>query len=195
MSFFDSLSNLYPTKKKDLVQILDDQFYKIFPEAQITEVRRVEENIDIFDHTIEDGSIISDYKIINPIGIDLLVILNSQYYRDVLFAMKQYMIRAIVVNVQTKTDVYTNQIIKNISHTEAPEMYNAVAMILSLRQVQNVKAEYSVNPARPANTSTVNRGQQQPKAANVDQTAKATVGTKENIYGWKKQFGGGGFIL
>lgn len=186
MSFFDSLSNLYPTKKKDLVQILDDDFVKLFPEAQISEVRRVEENAEIFDHTIEDGSVVSDYKIINPVGIDLLVILNSSDYQSVYFSIRQYWIESTIVRVQTKTATYENQIIKNISHTEVPEMYNAIGMVLMLRQAQVVKAEYGVNPALPAHTSTVNRGQQQPKAANVQQTVKAKTGFADHFkFGFK----------
>lgn len=195
MSFFDSLSNLYPTKKQDLVQILDDDFIKLFPEAQITEVRRVEENAEIFDHTIEDGSVVSDYKIINPVGIDLLVILNSSDYQSVYFSIRQYWIESTIVRVQTKTATYENQIIKNISHTEVPEMYNAIGMVIVLRQAQVVKAEYGVNPALPAHTNTVNRGQQQPKAANVEQAAKATAGTRENMGNWKGQFSGRIFSL
>jgi hypothetical protein len=153
------------------------------------EVRRVEETSQLFDHTIETGAVITDYRIINPIGIEIIYVLNTKDYQNIYSSIKKYFIDGTLFSVQTKTGVYKNLVIKDMPHTEVAEMYNAVGIVLVFRQAQFVSPKYGVAPAKPSNTTTVDRGTVQAKAPNSTQVANATSGTRDWGSSWRSQFG------
>lgn len=171
----DLISNVGITSSPDnrYIAILDQDYNKILPEAQILDAR-VKPNKQSMDHTVEDGSTITDYVIVRPLEIDIVVLINSRNYQDVYFQIMQLYDKSTLLQIQTKTAVYDNQFIQDMPHTETAEMYDAIAMILRFKQAQIVAAKFNVAPKSASNTSTVNRGQQQGVEANVQQTNDAS---------------------
>lgn len=171
----DFIQNLIPSTKQDLVFILDEKYKQILPKAKIVDVR-VKTSARTMEHPIENGSIITDHRILLPTEIDLTVVLNSQDYSDIFSSILQYYIQGTLLVVQTKVCVYQNMVLTEIPHSENSEMLDAIAIILSFKQVQLVSAQYNISPKKQANTNTVQKGTQQGTTANGDQTEKATTG-------------------
>lgn len=168
MSLGQILSNLGAAFAADSVAVFTQDFDQIFRSARALKAV-VKENSRIMDHPLENGSVITDHRIILPIEIELTLILNSFDYPDVYKTIKQFYTNGTLLVVQTRSDIYENQIIAAMPHEEDPEQYNVIPIILTLRQVQFAQPEYGVVPKAPKNSSTVDRGVVQSSPATPSQ--------------------------
>lgn len=162
------INTLIPTKSFDSVAILDKNYNQLFKKARSIKAV-VKEQSKIMEHPIENGAIITDHRIILPVEIDLSMILASSDYQNVYKSIKQYYIQATLLIVQTRADTYTNQLITSLPHEEDPDMYDAITIALSLKQVVYVTPKYGIVPKYPSNSTTTNRGIQNTTPATVQQ--------------------------
>ncbi len=169
------VQNFLPSAKKDFVLILDDEYKVILREATVVDVR-VKPNARNMEHPLENGSIITDHRILLPVEIDLTIILTNDNYADTYASILQYYLAGTLLVVQTKVSVYENMIMTEIPHSEVSEMLDAIPIVISFKQVQLVTAQYNISPKKQANTNTVQKGTQQGSTANGDEVAKATTG-------------------
>lgn len=167
------INTLIPSAAVDSVAIFDKDYNQLFKNAKSIKVT-VKENSKLMEHPIETGAIITDHRIIMPVEIEMSLILVSADYTDVYKSIRQYYFNATLLTIQTRSAIYTNQIIEALPHEEDPNMYDALTIALSLKQVIYVSAQYAPAPKYPSNSSTVDRGTQQGKAANAQQTSVAT---------------------
>jgi len=120
----------------------------------------------VMDHPIEDGSSISDFKILLPIEIEFSLIVDNGSAKDVYQNLVAGWKAATEYTIQTRIDTYTNMIIAAMPHDETVDMMSATAFALKFRQVIVVDTQYqSLPPAAVANaddTSTTDRGAVQP---------------------------------
>jgi hypothetical protein len=154
------LDTLIPQFASDSVAVYSQDFTQVFPRARAIKAV-VKEEAKVMEHPVESGAIITDHRIILPIEIELSMILQSADYQDTYRAIKQFYLNATLLVVQTKSGVYTNQLIASMPHEEDPEQYDALVLALKLKQVQIVTEQFKLTPKAPANRSTVNRGTQQ----------------------------------
>jgi len=166
---FNIINNLLPSYAVDTVAIFDQNYNQLFQQAKSIKVT-VKENSKLMEHPIENGSIITDHRIILPIEIDMSLILASSDYTEVYKSIRQYYYNATLLVIQTRAGIYENQIIEAIPHEEDPDMYDAITIALSLKQVFYVSAQYAVAPKYPSDSNTQDRGTQYGTQA----TAKAT---------------------
>lgn len=164
MSLSQILNNLSSAFASDSVAVFTQDFDQVFRAARALKAV-VKENSRVMDHPLENGSMITDHRIILPIEIELTLILNSTDYQDVYKTIKQFYTNGTLLVVQTRSDIYENQIIAAMPHDEDPDQYNAIPLILTLRQVQFAQPEYGVVPKAPKNSSNVDRGAVQSAAA------------------------------
>lgn len=157
---FNIINNILPSAAVDSVAIFDQNYNQLFQQAKSIKVV-VKENSKLMEHPIETGAIITDHRIIMPIEIDMSLILASSDYADVYKSIKQYFYNATILIIQTRASIYTNQLIEAIPHEEDPNMYDALTIALSLKQVVYVAAAYATAPKYPSNTNTQDRGAQQ----------------------------------
>ena len=125
----------------------------------------VRETSKVMEHPVETGSIISDHHIINPVEIDIPVIVTAQNYASTYTQIRQAFINATLLSVKTRTGTYQNMIIAEMPHEEESEMYNAIVIALRLRQVliftpgaSNLQSGYQ--PLNAANNNTISSGLQ-----------------------------------
>lgn len=168
MALNQLLSNLGSSFFSDSVAVFNQDFEQLFISARALKAS-VKENSRIMEHPIENGTVISDHRIILPIEIELTLILSSDDYQDVYKNIKQFYTSSTLLIVQTRSDIYQNQIIASMPHEEDPDQYNILPITLNLRQVQFAQAEYGVIPASPKNSSNVNRGSLQSSPASAVQ--------------------------
>ncbi len=124
----------------------------------------------IMEHPAETGVVLADHHIINPVEIEIPLIIPAQFYSETYQQIKTDFLAPTLLTVKTPVNVYDNMIIADMPHEEDPELFNAITMLLHFRQViyfipgavQTLPANYS--PADPANQNTVQSGLQQPKS-------------------------------
>lgn len=170
-----TISNLLPSAASDYVAIFDQNFTQLFREARAIKAV-VKEEAKVMEHPVESGAVITDHRIILPVEIELSLILASEDYQSVYKAIRQYYFNATLLVIQTRAGIYENQLIRSLPHEEDPTMFNALAIALSLKQVQFVQAQFNVVPKAPANNAVVKRGVQRPTTvANDTSVAQDTV--------------------
>ncbi len=174
-----------PTFTSDVVGVFDSSFGQIFPAARPMRAR-IKETTKFMEHPIETGATIIDHRIIEPVVIDLLVILNASDYRSVYEQIRNYRQMGALLTVQTKVASYDKMVIADIPHEEEPAMFNTVGMMVRFIEAQFVSAQYDTLPesevADPANASTQQRGQQQSVEANTSQAAKGDAASGSWIW-------------
>lgn len=163
-------SNLLPTSAYDSVAIFDQSYNQLFAEARSIKAV-VKENSKLMEHPIETGAVVTDHRILLPTEIEMSLILSSINYTDVYKQIKQYYLNATLLVVQTRAGIYQNQVIAALPHEEDPNMYNALAIALSLKEVLFVSATVTVPPKFPSNSNTQQRGTQQGTPATPKQTS------------------------
>ena len=164
----DIISTLLPSFAVDYVAIFTQDYQQVFREARAIKAV-VKEQAKVMEHPVESGAIISDHRVILPVEIDLSLILASEDYQSVYKAIRQYYFNATLLVIQTRSGIYENQLISALPHEEDPNMFNALTIALSLKQVQFVTAQYGVVPRHASNTTTVNRGAQMGTGASTNQ--------------------------
>lgn len=164
MAINNIINTLLPAFAVDYVAVFDQNFNQLFIQARAIKAV-VKEQSKVMEHPVESGAIITDHRIVLPIEIDLSLILASEDYQDVYQSIKQYYLNGTLLIVQTRSGIYTNQLISGLPHEEDPTMYNALTLALSLKEVILVSAQYNVTPKNPTNSNTSNRGTQQGTAA------------------------------
>lgn len=167
----------YPSAAADQVALLKASgFTQVASKARPMKAT-VKETAKAMEHPVEDGATITDHRIIQPVEIDLSLILSGADYRDTYQELKTLFTDAELLIVQTRTDNYADMIITDLPHDETPDMTDAVAVALRLRQVKTVKAVYGSLPpravSRPADASTTKRGEVSPQTATSEQDKKA----------------------
>jgi hypothetical protein len=174
------INNLIPTSAYDSVAIFDTLFNQLFKNARSIKVV-VKENSKLMEHPIETGAVITDHRIVLPTEIEMSLILASSDYADVYAQIKQFYLNATLLIVQTRAGIYTNQLIEALPHEEDPNMYNALTIALSLKQVLFVSAVVTNPQKYPSNTNTVDRGTQQGTPATPQQMSFLRDYTKINL--------------
>ncbi|MDE2100250.1 MAG: hypothetical protein KGL39_23570 [Patescibacteria group bacterium] len=130
----------------------------------------VRETSRILEHPAETGIIVADHHIINPILIEIPLLVTAEYYGTVYSQIRQAFLAATSLAVKTRVGVYSDMVIAEMPHDEKPDMYDAIVINLRLKQVIYVVAGNSTQaggtltnfqPLEPANSNTVASGIQQ----------------------------------
>lgn len=169
---FSLISQIASDFSFDTVAVFTQDYKQVFAQARAIKAV-VKEQAKVMEHPLESGATITDHRIILPVEIELALILTPASYKDVYKIIKQYYLNSTLLIVQTRSGVYTNQLIAGMPHEEDAELFNTIAIALSLKQVIFVTAQYGIAPKNPKNSNTVNRGAQQSTPATREQTTTA----------------------
>lgn len=157
--------NDFPTNAQDVVAVLDSSFAQVFPNARALKVA-ISRASKAMEHPLETGATITDHRIILPIMADLSVIIASSDFRAVYQQIGELFRRGELLTVQTRVESFPSMIIEKMPHEESAEMFDGVAVALTLKEAKFVTPQFSTLPpskvARPKDSDTVKRGQQQP---------------------------------
>lgn len=163
------LDTLVPSASADVVAIYDDNFNQIFSGARPIKVT-VTEIAKVMEHPIETGATITDHRVIQPVEIEMSMIITGAEYRSVYQQIRQIYQNATLLTVQTRTASYTDMLLNGIPHEEDPDYFDAIAIILKLKEVLFVTAQFGTLPpskvANKSQASTVQQGNKQTKEVN-----------------------------
>lgn len=157
-----SLLDLIPSKAVDVVGIYDEDFNQLFDTARPVKAS-VKAEATFFNHPLESSATRTDHIIFNPVEISLSMILSGDEYRNVYAQIKQSFLDQAPLIIQTRADTYQNMYIQGIPHDETPDAYDAIILSFNVRETQVATTEVTFLPEAQADTSTKNRGQQEPR--------------------------------
>lgn len=157
-----------PTFSKDVVGVYSsDGTSQLFEKARPLKAS-VTTAATVMTHPVEDGSTVTDYKVVNPTEIELSMVLSSDDYPDVYKSIKEAFVKSTLLTVQTRSGSYSNMMIAAMPHDEDAAMYDSLSLALKLKEVKfaTVKtAKVPVSSPKDArDTKTSPGGKKQPKA-------------------------------
>jgi hypothetical protein len=162
----------------DVVGVFDAGFNQLFADGRPIKAN-VKEASKIADHPVEDGTTISDHQVMMPVEIELTLILGSKgEYRDTYNEIRALFRATELLTVQTRTGTYANMVIEAMPHDETADVFDAIPLVVKLREVQLVTAQFQALPpkavAKKRDASTLKRGEQKTKTETATQTGGAT---------------------
>lgn len=141
----------------DVVGVYTQDFRQVFKLARPIKAN-IREDSKVMQHPVENGTIITDHRVVLPVEIELSMMLSAETYADTYKEIKKYFTDGTLLIVQTQSDTYKNQLIQSIPHEENPANYNALVLALKLIRVQITVAQFGLVPQDPANSTLVDRG-------------------------------------
>lgn len=195
VSNFQSVMGLINSSlAQDVVYIGDENGNQLFTLARIM---RAGVNLDseIFEHPLETGNKIADFKIDKPTVVQLGLMIPTESYQNAYDQMRQAKTNGTSLIVQTRAGTYENMVIQAMPHEESPEYGDCLAMSCTLREVQWFTATIETLPAKEVAVSSKSAaagGNAKPDADTVKQGQKramdassGTVQKSESIlHGW-----------
>ena len=157
--------NDFPTNAQDVVAVLAADFSQVFPNARALKVA-INRSSKAMEHPLETGATITDHRIILPVTADLSIVIASSDYKAVYQQVGDLFRRGELLTVQTRVESFPNMLIEKMPHEESADMLDGVAVAVTLKEAKFVTPQFSTLPpskvARPKDSDTVKRGQQQP---------------------------------
>lgn len=145
-----------------MVAVLKSDFSQAFEKARAIKAA-VGRGSKAMEHPLETGATVTDHRIILPTTIELALILSSEDYRAVYQQVVDLFKRGELLTVQTRVESFPSMLIEKMPHDETADIFDGVALALSLKEAQFVQPQFStLKVRRPKDSNTVARGQQQP---------------------------------
>lgn len=94
----------------------------------------VRETSKIMDHPVETGVVLSDHHIINPVEIDIPLIVSAQFYAATYSQIRQNFLNATPLAVKTRVGVFSDMVIADMPHEEDADMFDVITIALHLKQ-------------------------------------------------------------
>ncbi len=158
----DRIASFFAT---DVVSIYNTSEEQIFAEA-IPMKASINRYSQQFEHPLEDSTVITDHRIIMPDEIQLSLTIPNGLYKDIYEQITSTFNKGDLLEVRTKAATYTNMLIQAMPHDENPERFDAIDMILNLKETQFRSVTIENLPFEEVEqkdqSSTVDRGEQNP---------------------------------
>lgn len=157
---------MVPTNSQDVVAVLDSSLAQVFDKARAIKVT-IGRGSKAMEHPLETGATITDHRIILPTTAELSLLLTTADYAAVYQQIRDLFLRGELLTVQTRVDSFPSMLIEKMPHDETPDIFDGVALALSLKEAKFVQPQFSTmqSVAQPKDSRTVERGQQQPTEA------------------------------
>jgi hypothetical protein len=181
-------NNAFASYNQDVTGVFDANFNQLFADARpIT--AKVTPTAKLMEHPLETGATITDHRIINPIEIELNVILEPADYVDAYNEVKAVFYGTNSVTVQTIADVYPNMYIEQMPYDHTSQVIDTITMIIKLKEAQVVAQStvQTVTVKNPADSATVTTGSQNgtTQTAPVGNTPTTGSAAYDWVYGSK----------
>lgn len=156
------------TRTVDVVAILDSNSQQVIPNARplrgtVFEVGK------LMEHPLEDGSLMADHFVREPIEIDLPVMFTGAQAAQDYDQLRQLFNAATILTVLTRAGSYASMVLVEIPHDETPEVVDGLTVNVRFREARFVTPTTSKKfaPKAKAKATTKKRGAQQTTTANT----------------------------
>lgn len=190
ISSFQSVMGLISSSlASDVVCIMDENGRQVFETARALRAMGQDES-EFFQHPLETGNKITDYKIDKPKVVQMAVIIPSDDYGYSYTQLSRAKELGTTFTIQTKARTYNNMAIQAMPHEEGEQWGDCIAVSITFLEVQWYQATIEALPAKEVAVSpkskaaggsakpdadTVKSGQQRSKDASPANSAKATT--------------------
>lgn len=145
-------------------RILDADGAQLFAEAIVIRAS-VTREAKVMEHPIESGATIVDHMVVQPVKVELSIILPAAAYRAAYASLAAVFAAGKLLSVQTRADTFVNMLIERMPHEETPEQFDVLPVAVTLREVKLITPTYAkvkVNTKRnPKSAGTKKRGEVQ----------------------------------
>lgn len=144
----------------DVIGVYLQDFTQIFSRARPLRAT-VRQTAKVMEHPLETGGVVADHRIINPIEIEFSDVMQAADYKNTYAEIEKYFDNATLLLVQTRTRVYANQLLAELSHDETAEMFDAIPIGLRFKEIIQFTNQSGLFVRDPTKGNTQQRGQQQ----------------------------------
>lgn len=161
-----------PFATQDVVAVLNG-FDQVFRDARPMKAS-VKEDAKLMEHPVEDGSVITDHMVLQPVEIELTMTLTPETYQETFWEIKDLFHAGTLLTVLTKADTYANMLIQGVPHDEVPEIFDTFTLFVKLKETTIVRAEFAAvyKAKSPAQAKTEDKGEAQPKEKKASWASK-----------------------
>lgn len=196
MSIFSDLMNtasgalssngLYTsTLAVDVVRITNESGAQLFTQCRAMRAA-VNRSSDLCEHPLETGNKVSDFKIIKPNVAQLTMFIPADAYGTVYKDIEQAYLDSTSLIVQTRASSFSDMVITDMPHDEAPDLGDIVAVTLTLKEVKWFTSTIETMPAKEvaaskktgakSDANTVKQGQKR-----TSEPSEATKGKSSSV--------------
>lgn len=159
----------------DVIGVYDESFTPLFEDANYIKAS-VSDTSQLFTHPLERGNSIADYKIDNPIEINLQIMLLGSSYKNTYKALKKIKTDSSVLTIQTRTEVYNSMYIIALPYEEDNTISEGIKLVVSLKQAtfENTNTRRTeIDPRYARDANTIDKGNVQ--GGEVDPNKRQSV--------------------
>ena len=154
----------------DVIGIYDSAFTPLFEDTNYIKASVIDTS-QLFNHPLENGSNISDFKIDNPIEINLQIMLLGSQYKNIYKAIKKIKTDSSALTIQTRTEVYNNMYVISMPYEEDNTISEGIKLVVSLKQAtfENPNTvNTAIDPRYARDSDTKNKGNVQGGAVDAN---------------------------
>ena len=145
--------------------LFDEDGNQLFETVGILELSASPSNT-YAEHTLEDGKVVIDNKIINRIPVSVNAVLSPEDFKSVYAKLKEADKNNTKFTVQTRVDTFYNMYIDSYPWVENASISNTIAITINFTEQQFVEAKTTTLPPQkvknPPDADTVNSGEKNP---------------------------------
>tara|TARA_R110000851_G_scaffold60415_6_gene139475 strand:- start:1115 stop:1648 length:534 start_codon:yes stop_codon:yes gene_type:complete len=156
----------FENEKEPVTALFDEDGNQLFETLGILELSASPTNI-FAEHTLEDGTVVSDNKIINQVRVSVTAIFSPEDFKAAYAKLKEADKNNTKFTVQNRVDTFNDMYIESYPYSESSAIANTIAININFIEQQFVEVKTtSLPPAKVKN---------QPDADTIDSGEKLPV--------------------
>ena len=156
----------FENEKDPVTALFDEDGNQLFETVGILEMSTAPSNT-FAEHTLEDGRVVIDNKIINRVPISVTAILSPEDFKQAYANIKEADQNSTKFTIQNRVDTYRNMYIESYPYSESSRIANTIAITINFIEQQFVEVKVENLPPEKVKSQpdadTVNSGQKLPK--------------------------------
>lgn len=165
MSYLDNALSFFSSNTSEPVTALfDAEGNQLFETVVILEMATSPSNT-FAEHTLEDGTVVSDNKIRNQTRVGVTAIFNPDDFKEVYAKLKEADKNNVKFTIQNRVDTFDSMYIESYPNSESSKIANTIAININFVEQKFVAVKTTTLPPEKVNS--------QPDADPVDTGAKA----------------------
>jgi sulfur carrier protein ThiS len=161
--FFDNAT-------EPVTALFDEEGTQLFETVVILEMSAAPSNT-FAEHTLEDGTVVSDNKIKNQTRIGVTAIFNPDDFKEAYAKLKEADNNNVKFTVQNRVDTYTSMYIESYPYSESAKIANTIAVNINFVEQKFTGVKVDTLPESKVNNEadadTADTGTKLPQASST----------------------------
>lgn len=150
--------------------LFDEQGNQLFESVAILEMSTAPSNT-FAEHTLEDGTVVTDNKIENQTRINVTAIFNPEDYKDAYARLKEASKNSVKFTIQNRVDSFDSMYIESYPYSESSKIANTIAININFVEQKFVGVKVTNLPPSKVNNQadadTVDSGTKLPQSSST----------------------------